>query len=846
MQAGRYLVSICLISLFAATAVFAQITGEVRGVVLDPSGSAVTQAKITLKSVETGISREQQVTEEGRFAFGLLGIGIYELRAEAPSFKAALTQTLVKAAEVTTVQLKLEVGVMTETVTVQGVVLRLDSENAQIQTGIVGEQIQILPVRRYADYFAATAPGVAPVSPNNSFLGPGSFNANGGRGRGNNITVDGITATDVAVTGTNGVLGALNFSAIKEVKIITNNFTAEYGRNSSSQVLYLTKNGTNELHGELYEYFQNDKLNSRPWFDKTGKTNILRYNAYGLEAGGPVFIPRLYDGRNSTFWHFAYEGAKQRGAGATRVASVPTPAMLAQVTDPTAKALIAQYELPSDPSGRIQTQAADVSDAYQLSARIDQHIGEKDMLWGRYSRYRITAASPNATFLSTNLPGFGIKSSGYPQQATLQEVHLFSPSVVNEFRFGFGRAEAAFAIDTPYPLGPRVQFSNNEVNRFGVWESVPQGRDQNTYQFTDNLSFVRGAHNFKGGFEYYYLRADSVLDSAVRPVLTYPSWADFAAGRPSRFQQRLGDSARSNRVKNLYSFFQDDWKLTRNLTLNLGVRYEYAGGPEEANGIISNLNLDNTQAYGNAGAGPFGLLELGKPSFKGNHNWAPRVGFAWIVGSSHRTVIRGGYGIAYDFIFMSPITNQRFLPPFIVAAELTGQASFTGANSLANIVAGNAQVQSDAKAQVGKLSTTVLNFGAVNPAIAQNLHNPQVQHFNLGLQHDVGGFVLKASYVGAKGTHLMRTHDINLVAQPVAPATSVADETARLGQFTASFTGMTGNPALYSNRIDRRYNGISYVESSANSIYHSAQFEAQRNFGVWCFPECQLHLREVD
>ena len=820
-----------LVCLFAASAAFAQITGEIRGVVVDPSGAVVTQAKVTLKNVETGASREQRVTDEGRFVFGLLNIGTYEVRAEAPGFRAILTQALVRTAEITSVQLNLEVGAVTETVNVSGVASQLDTENAQLQTAVVGGRIQELPVGRNPNLLALTAPGVAPVSGNNPFLGSGSFNANGGRGRGNNITVDGITATDVSVTGTGGVLGPLNFSAIKEVKVITNNFTAEYGRNSTSQVLYITKNGTNQLRGELYEFFQNDKLNSRPWFDTTGKANIVRYNTYGAEAGGPVILPRVYDGRNNTFWHFAYEGQKQRGAGATRIANVPTPAMIAQVTDATAKALLDQYKLPSDASGRIQTSAATTTDSYQLSVRVDQQLGRKDWLWGRYSRSKSTSGSSGLTFISTNLPGFGAKSSGFPQQATLQEVHLFSPTMVNEFRFGFGRSTAAFPLDTPYPLGPRVTFSSGEVNSFGLWEGLPQGREQNTFQFTDNVSFTRGVHNFKGGFEYYYLQGDSIFDAVQRPLLTFANWADFTIGRPATYQQRFGDSVRANRVRNLFSFFQDDWKVTRNVTLNLGVRYEFAGGPTEANGMISNLNLDNTSAYGAAGAGPFGLLETGKPSFHSNHNWAPRVGFAWTVGRESNTVVRGGYGITYDFIFLNPITNQRFLPPFIVTGTLTGQASFTGANSLANIVAGSAQLQSETKAQVGKLSTTVLNFGAVSPAIAQDLENPQVHQWNLGVQREIRGVVVKASYVGTKGAHLTRSRDINLIAQQVAPATSLADETARLAAFQAANSGLSGGATRYSNRIDRRYNGIVYVESTADSIFHSAQLEVQRRIG---------------
>jgi len=145
--------------------------------------------------------------------------------------------------------------------------------------------------------------------------------------------------------------------------------------------------------------------------------------------------------------------------------------------------------------------------------------------------------------------------------------------------------------------------------------------------------------------------------------------------------------------QDVFGFFQDDWKAARNLTVNLGVRYEWAGGPKEINGIISNLNLNNTQSYGARVAVRFGLLEQGKPSFKSNNNWGPRIGFAWNVGGSQKTVLRGGYGIAYDFIFLNPITNQRFLPPFIITGSLSGQSSFTGANSFANLVAGTAQLK---------------------------------------------------------------------------------------------------------------------------------------------------------
>jgi outer membrane receptor protein involved in Fe transport len=806
---------------------FAQIPGDLRGTIFDSSGAVVPNATVILRNTETGEERKTN-TADGNFNFALLRIGVYDVRVEASGFRTSTARAEVKTGEIASLRFSLEVGQVTETVTVADAVTLLNTENAQIQTSVTGQAIQDIPTARNPNGFATTAPGVAPVSANNSFLGSGSFNSNGGRGRGNNITVDGITSTDVSVTGTGGTLNPLNFSSIKEVKVITNNFSAEYGRNSSAQVLYITKNGTNEFHGEAFEYFRNSVLNARPFFDRTGKTNIVKRNEYGFVIGGPVLIPKLFNGKNKAFWFMDYQGLKLRGAGASRIARVPTPEQLAGITDPTSRALVQQYSLPTSSTGQLITSAANTTNLYSWALRGDFNLSSKDTLWVRYSKADNVSASDGLAFVGGNLPGFGATSGGKPRQSTAAHTHLFGSSMVNEFRFGFGQSDAGFPIDTPYKLGPRITFADAGVASFGVWEGLPQGREQRTYQFNNNFSWQKGSHNLKFGGEFYYLEADSVFDALQRPVLTFANFADFQRGLPQTYQQRFGNSVRANRVKNFFAFAQDDWKVTRKLTINLGMRVEWAGGPTEANGRISNLYLNNNSSYGAAGSGPFGLLETGKPSFQSNTNWGPRIGFAYSAGSSGKTVIRGGYGIAYDFIFLNPITNQRFLPPLIVTGTLTGQTSFTGTNSIAAIVAGSAQIQRETAAQVGTLATTVQNFGAISPAIDSNLSNPQVHQWNVGVQHDQFGIVWKLGYVGTKGNYLPRSRDINLLATPNVPAASLADETARLAGFQAAFAGLSGAATRRSNRIDGRYNAIVWVDSSANSNFHSMQFEAQK------------------
>jgi outer membrane receptor protein involved in Fe transport len=810
----------------------AQITGDLRGSVYDATGAVVPTAKVTLRSLETGEERTVSVTD-GNFNFALLKMGAYEVRAEAAGFRVSSTMAEVKTGEIASVRFSLEVGQITEVVNVTDAVSLLNTENAQIQTSITGQTIQEIPVGRNPNNFATIAPGIAPVSANNSFLGSGSFNSNGGRGRGNNITIDGITATDVSVTGTGGTLDPLNFSAIKEVKVITNNFSAEYGRNSSAQVLYITKNGTNEFHGEAFEYLRNNIFNARPFFDTTGKTNITKRNEFGFVIGGPVLLPKIFNGRNKAFWFMDYQNVMLRGAGALRIARVPTPAQVAGITDPTSRALAQQYSLPASPSGQITTSTANKTDFHSWALRGDFNLSTNDTIWLRYSSADNTTASDSNTFIGSNLPGFGAVSVGTPRQSTAAHTHLFGARAVNEFRFGFGQSSAGFPIDSPFPLGPRVTFQDASVASFGVWEGLPQGREQKTYQFNNNLSISRGSHNFKVGGEYYYLAADSVFDALQRPLLAFASFADFQLGVPATFQQRFGNSVRANRVRNFFVFAQDDWKVTRKLTLNLGIRTEWAGGPTEANGRISNLFLNNNASFGAAGSGPFGLLEQGKPSFQSNTNWGPRIGFAYSPGSSGKTVIRGGYGIAYDFIFLNPITNQRFLPPLIITGVLSGQANFTGANSLAAIVGGTARIQSETTAQVGTLSTTVLNFGAISPAIDYSLRNPQVHQWNLGVQHDQFGVVWKLGYVGTKGNFLPRSRDINLLASPITPSASLADETARLSEFQTAFANLNGGATRRSNRIDGRYNNITWVDSSANSNFHSFQFEAQKRISTF-------------
>jgi hypothetical protein len=804
---------LCVAALVPTAA--AQITGDIQVRVLDPSGAVVPNAAITVRSKDTSLERKANTDEVGAARFNQLGVGTYTVKVEAAGFAPVQVEAVVNSGATITVPISLELRTQAQEVVVTDVASQVNTVNAQLQNSTDAQKVVALPLNGGVLALSATGPGVIPVTPRNPFLGLGSFNSNGGRGRGNNITLDNATATDVSTTGGAG-LGTVPVDGIKEFTVITNNFNAEFGRNASAQVQILTKSGGNSFHGSLFEFFRNDKLNTRDYFDTTGKASVLRNNDWGATAGGPVIKDRL-------FWFATYEQQKIRGSGGTRVATVPTTA---NATDPTARQLLQQLQVPISPTGTIGNAAPLGTDTWAWSVRMDAHLTDRDIVYGRFGIQDSKAKSPGLTFISSNLPTNGASSVNRPVNATFSYTRTFSPRVVNTFLAAFGRSEPNFS-----PLfnfgGPEIAFTDGTSN-FGVWAGLPQGRIQNTYQYLDNLTYTRGAHTIKIGGELNRVQANSYFDANVRGTITFLTLADFMAGRPFQYTQRFGNSVRGSRVWNHFYFVQDDWRLRRDLTVNLGLRTEVAHGVTEVNGILSNLNLNRRDALGGAGTGAWGAFDTGGSSFGNNTNWAPRVGFAWNPGNG-KLVIRGGYGLAYDFIFLNPITNMRFLPPYMYQLALP-QSGFTGTNTFANIIAGTSEFQQQGRALVGNFGTTIRNFGAISP-VDQGLNNPQVQQWSLTVERELPwNLTGRVAYVGTKGNFLQRARPINLRAAPLILPATAAEEAARAAEFAAINSGLNPGPTTPSNRIDPRFNAVTYVEASANSNFHSLQTNLGRRF----------------
>lgn len=824
-----FLAALFILPLATQTA-FAANTGDISGTVTDANGAAIQGAAVTIKNLDTGASRTGLPTNDyGQFSVPQVEIGNYQVVVAKTGFKEYSEKVLVRSGENTRIAAQMSVGATSESVTVEGGVIPvLDVATAQVSESLNSTEVTSLPNQaRDPVAYATLAPGITPVSKDNPFLGRGSYNDNGSRGRANDITVDGIISSDVSTTGEGGLIGTFSYDAVQEFKLITNNPDAEFGRNSGSQLQIITKSGSNRFHGTAYDFYQSNAFFARDFFNPGAVPKFVQ-NQGGFTVGGPVY-------KDHTFFFGSWELDKTRGAGSAHVAHVMSSGDAALITDPTSLALFKANGSPSvpGPAGAKETitsAASNINNGHTWSVRVDQNLrGGKDSFFVRYGENPDVAISPGLTFVSSNLPGFGAQSTATARTVVIGDTTTISSTLLNQFRAGLGRNNPNFVANSPFPPGPQISISG--IDSFGESQIIPQGRTQNIFQYGDTLSWVRGRHTFKFGGDFVRYQAPSFFDAAFAGVVSYGSLAAFQAGKPSSWAQRFGNSVRHNFSSDIFMFVQDDFRLTDTITLNLGFRLESSGGVSEGSNLLSNIDPNNTTPIGVIGTGPLGGVDIGGEAFQRNWNPGPRVGFAWNPGRG-KLVLRGGYGIAYDYIFLNPITNLRFAAPFIPTLTVSNP---TPAQT-ANLVAGTDPTQAATIAGIGKFLPTSFNFGSFS-AVNQNLDNPRDQQWNVGVEYQaLKQLTLKASYIGTKNDYLQVTQPINLTnpALRPAPATSIADEQARYNQFllfSLAETGGAGAPA--SSRIDPRFNAVTQVQSTGTSSYNALQLESIGRFGSW-------------
>jgi hypothetical protein len=736
----------------------AQSTATLQGTVTDPTGASVPNAKIVAINEATGVRTETVSDSAGAYLFPSLSIGNYKVEITASGFqKTVFTALKLDVATTVTKNVALTLGQSSQTVEVVAVDPLVNTTSNEIGQVINDKTVQQIPLngRHFTDLSLLTPGTVTP--PANGFLsaplrGQGSFaiNTAGQREDTTNWLVNGINLNDNVQ---NQITFQPPIDTLAEYKIDNSSFPAQYGRNSGSIVNLATRSGTNEYHGELFEFFRNNDLDARNFFNVgTSSTGAFlpqapfKRNDFGGDFGGPIL-------KNKLFFFVAYEGLRQHQSlsvstpvpSADQRATVTAPAIISLLKLIPAANLAGTSTTPTDPntfnlfSGGV---LANVS-LNQGSGDIDYEMSAKDSFHGYYVVQKDLRQEPTSGgAIAANLPGFGDTRDGFRQLMTFSEDHVFSPTITNTVRLGFNRIHLIFtpnglldpaAFNMTMPAGSPVASGLPFINvggtiGFGGPLGEPQGRGDTTIVLNDGLSWLKGRHTFMFGGEIRRAYNNNIALNIGS--LTYASLNNFLLDQANAFTVQLG-SGNDKILQPSYDVFaQDSFKWKSNLTINVGLRYAWNATPSESRGRFTNFD----PLTGN-------LVVTGQPYQQNNLNFQPRVGFAWDPFKDGRSSVRGGYAI----MTQAPTTN--------IVSPLSSNPLFAvpiSASSATNAIT----AENPSAAVVG----TSLGPTAINPGF----DNSYAQDWNLSVQRQfTADFGLEIAYVGVKGTHLQLTQNIN-------------------------------------------------------------------------------------
>jgi len=736
---------------------FAQSTASLSGTVTDGSGAAVPGAKVVAKNQATGVESATQTDTAGAYLFPSLPIGLYRLEANATNFQTTvLTDIKLEVATAQTRDLQLKIGQATVTVEITADAALVDTTTNSLGQVINDKTVQEIPLngRHFTDLSLLTPGTMTP--PANGFLsaplrGQGSFGINtaGAREDTTNWLVNGINLND-------NVQNQLTFQppidTLAEYKIDNSSFPAQYGRNSGAIVNLATRSGTNEYHGELFEFFRNNDLDARNFFNVAHSASgaplaqaPFKRNEFGASGGGPII-------KNKAFFFLAYEGLRQHQS-LTVTSTVPSQNDRAAVTSPAINSLLALLPganavgsgtagVPATFNGFSGGALANVA-INQGSADIDVELTSKDRIHGYLVIQKDLREEPTAGgAIGANIPGFGDTRDGFRSLATVSEDHVFGPSLTNTVRLGYNRIHltftpnglldpAAFNITLPAgsPVGSGLPFFNvGGTLGFGGPTGEPQGRGDTTAVLNDQISWLKGRHSFAFGAEFRRAYNNNIAFNVGS--LTFSSLANFLADKANAFTDQLG-SGNDRILQPSYDVFaQDSFKLRPNLTINVGLRYAWNATPSEARGRFT--NFDPTTGD---------LIAATEPYQQSNKNFQPRIGFAWDPFKNGKTSVRGAYAILTQAPTTNTITGLSSNPLFAVPISASSATNLITAENPSAAVKG-----------------TSLGPAAINPGF----DNMYAQDWNLTIERELTSTLgLSVAYVGLKATHLQLAQNIN-------------------------------------------------------------------------------------
>lgn len=743
--------SVLVLSALAIPAT-AQSTSSLSGVVTDATGASVPNAKVTATNKATGVSSTTETDNAGAYLFAALPIGVYNIEITASGFqKAVVTDLDLPVATSVTRNIALKIGEASVTVEITADAVMLDTTTNSMGQVINDKYVQDIPLngRHFTDLSLLTPGTITP--PANGFLsfplrGQGSFGINtaGQREDTTNWLVNGINLNDPVQ---NQITFQPPIDTLSEFKIDNSAFPAEYGRNSGAIVNMATRSGTNDYHGEAFEFLRNNALDARNFFNTVpGPQAPFKRNEFGGAFGGPLK-------KHKAFFFLAYEGLRQHQS-LTVTSTVPSQNQILTVTSPAVASLIkllpsANFHQATDAStaqadwtGFTGGALANVS-LNQGSADFDFDLRTNDRLHGYYVVQKDLRQEPTAGgAIGANIPGFGDTRDGFRHLGTLSEDHTFGATLTNTVRLGFNRIHLTFTpngflnptnfnIGMPAgsPVASGLPFFNVAGSLgFGGPTGEPQGRGDTTAVLNDTLSWLKGRHTFAFGGEIRRAYNNNIAENIGS--FTYTTMANFLADKGNAFTVQLG-SGNDKILQPAYdAFVQDSFRWKPNFTINVGFRYAWNSTPSEAANRFTNFD----RATGT-------LVPAPQPYQTNNMNYQPRIGFAWDPFKSGKTSIRAAYALMTQDPTTNIVTGLSSNPLFAVPLSL---GSATNSISLEDPFPAGTGIS--------------LGPFAINP----NFDNSYAQDWNLTIQRQLSSTLgVEVAYVGVKGTHLQLSQNIN-------------------------------------------------------------------------------------